>query len=78
MVNCKQLIFRVLGQPSGPDSAGHLFIFLFFFQPSFFFGSKLGFFLLFPSAFILFSFITHIYFSLHKNDLRQTVALNVC
>jgi len=61
-----------------PDSTGHLFIFLFFFQPAFFLWTKLGLFLYFPSAFILFSFITHICFSLHENDLRRTVVPNVC
>ena len=60
-----------------PDSTGYLFILLFFFQPSFFLWIKLGLFLLFPSAFILFSLITHICFSLHENDLRRTVAQNV-
>jgi hypothetical protein len=33
---------------------------------------------LFPFAFILFSLITHICFSLLENDLRRTVAPNVC
>lgn len=44
----------------------HLFILLFFFQPSFFLWSKFGLFLLFPSAFILFSLITHICSSMPK------------
>jgi hypothetical protein len=38
----------------------------------------LSLFLLFPFAFILFSFITHICFSLLENNLRRTVAPNVC
>ena len=58
------------------DSAEYLFILLFSFQSSFFLWIKLGLFLLFPFAFILFSLITHICFSLLENDLRQTVAPN--
>ena len=38
----------------------------------------LSLFLLFPFAFILFSLITHICFSLLENNLRRTVAPNVC
>ncbi len=38
----------------------------------------LALFLLFPFAYILFSLITHICFSLLENDLRRTVAPNVC
>jgi len=38
----------------------------------------LGLFLLFPFAYILFSLITHICFSLLENDLCRTVAPNVC
>jgi len=64
----------IIGGRSSPDSTGHLFILLFFFQSSFFLWIKLGLFLLFPSAFILFSLITHICFSLLENDLRRTVA----
>jgi len=67
-----------MGGRSSPDSTGHLFILFFFFQPSFFLWIKLGLFLLFPFAFILFSLITHICFSLLENDLRRTVAPNVC
>ncbi len=55
-----------------------LFILLFFFQSSFFLWTKLGLFPLFLFAFILFSFITHISFSLLENGLLRTVALNVC
>ncbi len=51
------------------------FIFLFFFQFSFFLWAKLGLFLVFPFAFILTSLITHIYSSVIENDrsfqLRQ-------
>jgi len=62
---------------SSPDSTGHLFILLFFFQSSFFLWTMHGLFMLFPFAFILFSLITHIYFSLLGNDLRRTVEPNV-
>ena len=55
-----------------PDSTAHLF-FLFSFQLSFLLRSKLGLLLFFPFAYISFSFITHIYFSLFENDLRRTV-----
>ncbi len=58
-----------------PDSAGHLFILLFSFQFSFFHWIKLGLFLLFPFAFISFSLVTHIRFSLPENDSRQLVRL---
>jgi len=67
-----------MGGRSSSDSTRHLFILLFFFQSSFFLWSKLGLFLLFPFAFILFSLITHICFYLLENDLRRTVAPNVC
>jgi hypothetical protein len=62
----------------GTRYTGYLFILLFFFQPSFFLWTMLGFFLLFPSSFILFSLITHICFSMHKNDLSRSAAPNVC
>jgi hypothetical protein len=57
---------------------GNLFLLLFFFSSSFFLWRILSLFLLFPSAFILFSFITHFYFSLLENNLRRTEAPNVC
>ena len=60
-----------------PDSAGHLFILLFFFQFSFFLYIKLGAFLLFPFAFISSSLVTHIRFSLPENDSRQLVRLAI-
>ena len=54
----------------------YLFILLFFFQSSFFLGTNLGLFLLFPFAFIFTSLITHICFSVIENEcssqLRQT------
>ena len=46
-----------------PDSTIHSFL-LFSFQFSFFLWTKLGLFLLFPSAFVFFPLITHIYSSL--------------
>ncbi len=61
--------------PYSPDSAGHLFIPFFSFQFSFFHWIKLGLFLLFPFAFISFSLVTHIRFSLPENDSRQFVRL---
>ena len=51
-----------------PNKTGHLFL-LFFFQFSFFLFSKLGLFLLFPFAFVLFPLITHICFSLFESEL---------
>lgn len=44
----------------------NLIVLLIFFQFPFFFWTKLGFFLLFFSAFISFSFIAHFYFSFLK------------
>ncbi len=58
-----------------PDSAGHIFILLFFFQFSFFLWTKLGTFLLFPFAFISSSLVTHIRSSLPENGSRQLVRL---
>ena len=52
---------RTLGSP---DSTGYLFVLLFFFLFSFVLRTKLGLFLLFLFAFISFSLITHIRFSL--------------
>ena len=46
----------------------YLFILLFFFQSSFFLGTSLGLFLLFPFAFIFTSLITHICFSLIESE----------
>ena len=74
--------YSYLFNPGKPGLQGirfiDLFILLFFFQSSFFLLIKLGLFLLFLFAFILFSLITHICFSLLENDLRRTVAPNVC
>ena len=60
-----------------PDSTGRLVFLLLSFQFSFFFWTKLGLFLLFPSAFISLSLITHIGSSSLKNDLRQLVRLTI-
>ena len=51
-----------------PDTTGQLFILVFFFYLSFFLWSKLGLFLFFSFAFISFSLITHICFSLLEKD----------
>ncbi len=50
-----------------PDSIGHLFLLIFFYF-SFFLWINVGLFLLFPFAFIFFSLVTHICFSLLEND----------
>ena len=58
------------------DNGAYSFLLLFVFQFSFFLWTKLGFFLLFPFAFIFTSLITHICFSVIENEcssqLRQT------
>ncbi len=53
---------------SSPDNGGRLFILLFLFQFSFCLWIKLSLFLLFPFAFVSFSLVTHIRFSLPEND----------
>ena len=68
----------IYGSRSSADSTGYLFILFFFFQSSFFLWIKLGLFLKFSFAFILFSLITHISFSLLENGSRRTVAPNIC
>jgi len=62
-----------------PDTAGQLFILLFFFQSSFFLWSKLGLFLLFSFAFISFSTIAHICFSFFRlsNNNDYTVCIKL-
>ncbi len=51
-------------------ATGHLF-FLFFLQFSFFLWIKLGLFPFFPLAFVLFSLITHISFSLFESEFPR-------
>ena len=50
-----------------------LFVFLFFFQSSFFLWTKLGLFLLFPFAFIFTSLITHICFSVIERPIPRRI-----
>ena len=54
------------------NNKGHLFL-PFFLQFSFFLWTKLCFFLLFFFAFVSFSFITHVCFSLFESELCRTV-----
>ena len=72
----RRFYFRRWENPSScgfmPLNAGHLLL-LFFFQFSFFLWTKLGFFLLFLFAFVSFSFITHVCFSLFESELCRTV-----
>ena len=55
-----------------PDSAGHLFILLFFFHFSLFLRIKLGLFPLFPFALIFFPLVTHFCFSFLESELLRT------
>ncbi len=50
-----------------------LLLFFFSLQFSFFLGSMLGYFLLFPLAFVFTSFVAHICSSLLDSDLLRTV-----
>ena len=59
----------IICRPSTANTTGQLLILLFFFQSSFFLRIKHGLFLLFSFAFIFFSLIAHICFSLLENDL---------
>ena len=49
-------------------NGANLFVPLFFFQLSFFRWTTLGFFLLFPFAFVSLSLVTHICFSVIENE----------